>query len=52
MLKDVQGQYDDRNITLDEIGICDYKLPFVFVTKTNSYNTVGTIRSTVKLCKN
>ena len=49
MLKDLQNEKDNRNISISNIGICDYKLPISLVIGDNIYHSICTISSNVAL---
>jgi len=49
MLKDLQNEKDNRNISISNIGICDYKLPISLIIGTDIYNSICTISSNVAL---
>ena len=49
MLKDLQGESDNRNISISNVGICDYKLPISLIIGENVYNSICTISSSVSL---
>lgn len=50
-MDDVHKSIENRNIEIDEVGICDVKLPFYFVSK-NEYATIALINSGVSISKN
>ena len=52
MLVDIHKNKDLRNIEVNNIGICDYKLPIIFKNKSNIFPTIATITSTVVLDRN
>lgn len=52
MLVDIHKNKDLRNIEVNNIGICDYKLPIIFKNKNNIFPTIATITSTVVLDRN
>lgn len=52
MLADIHKNNDLRNIEVNCIGICDYKLPISFKDEENKFNTIATISSNVVLDKN
>lgn len=52
MLVDIHKNSDLRNIEVNCVGICDYKLPISFKDGKNKFNTVATISSNVVLDKN
>ena len=52
MLVDIHKNNDLRNIEVNCIGICDYKLPISFKDQENKFNTIATISSNVVLDKN
>ena len=43
---------DDRNISISNVGIVDYIVPFTFKDGTKKYHTVATIKSGVSVDKN
>ena len=43
MLVDIHKNKDLRNIEVNNIGICDYKLPIIFKNKNNIFPTIATI---------
>lgn len=45
MLVDIHKNNDLRNIEVNCIGICDYKLPISFKDEENKFNTIATISS-------
>lgn len=49
MLKDLQNEKDSRNIFIDKIGICDYKLPITLKIQDKKYNSICNISSNVAL---
>lgn len=49
MLKDLQKEHDSRNISISNIGICDYKLPITLIIGENEYNSICKISSNVSL---
>ena len=49
MLKDLQSENDNRNISINNIGICDYKLPISLAIGENIYNSICKISSNVSL---
>lgn len=49
MLKDLQNEEDNRNISISNIGICDYKLPISLVIGDEVYSSICTISSSVML---
>ena len=49
MLKDLQNEKDSRNISISNIGICDYKLPISLIIGKNTYNSICKISSNVAL---
>lgn len=51
MLKDLQNEMDNRNISISNIGICDYKLPISLIIGDDVYNSICTISSNVSLDK-
>ena len=52
MLKDLQNEMDNRNISISNIGICDYKLPISLIIGQKLYNSICTISSNVTLNEN
>lgn len=44
----IHDMKDDRNIAIEQVGICNYKLPFTFESG-KKYNAVADIKSTVSL---
>lgn len=52
MLVDVHKNKDLRNIEVNCVGICDYKLPICFEEKNEKFPTIATISATVVLDKN
>ena len=52
MLVDIHKNKDLRNIEVNNIGICDYKLPIIFKNRNNIFPTIATITSTVVLDRN
>lgn len=52
MLVDIHKNKDLRNIEVNNIGICYYKLPIIFKNKSNIFPTIATITSTVVLDRN
>ncbi len=44
----IHDMVDDRDIKIDNVGICKYKLPMIFESK-NKYNVVGEITAGVSL---
>ena len=49
MLKDLQNERDNRNISISNIGICDYKLPISLIINNEVYNSICNISSNVIL---
>lgn len=49
-MNDVHEEYDNRNIDVSSIGICDIKMPFCFVD-TSEMNTIAHIKASVFLNK-
>lgn len=47
----IHDMVDDRNIEIDNVGICKYKLPIIFKSK-NKYNVVSQITAGVSLGSN
>lgn len=52
MLKDVQSEKDYRNISINKIGICDYKLPITLLIGEQKYSSICNISSNVSLDEN
>lgn len=50
-MSNIHDTIDERNIAIDNVGICDYKLPIVFRSR-NDYNSVAEIHSGVSLKEN
>ena len=47
----IHDSFDNRNIKIESIGICKYKLPIVFESD-NKYNSIATIQSNLMLGEN
>ena len=47
----IHDMADERNIEIDNVGICKYKLPIIFESK-NKYNVVSEITAGVSLGSN
>ena len=48
-MKDLQSEKDVRHISIDKIGICDYKLPIALIIGDEVYNSICNISSNVML---
>ena len=49
-MKDVHEEYDNRNIEVSNIGICDLRMPFCFIDN-SEINTVAYVKASVFLDK-
>ena len=47
----IHDMYDERNIEIDNVGICNYQLPIIFKSRSN-YNTISKIICGVSLKEN
>ena len=50
-MSDIHDTKDLRNIKINNVGICDYKVSFTLKNKKEKYNTITTIKSGVSLDK-
>ena len=48
-MSDIHEQKDLRKIAINNVGVCDYYAPFIFVNKEDEYITIATIKSGVSL---
>lgn len=51
-MRDVHNDFDERSIEIKNIGICDKKMPFIFVNENNKYHVVADVKTSVILDKN
>lgn len=48
-MSEIHDSLDDRNIKISNVGICDYKIPFIFINGKSNYITIANIKSSVSL---